>query len=211
MMETPNLSKKPSSLRYYQEGVPDISADAWTLTLRRIDGHEVQLTYQDLMNLPQVYQHRRMVCVCLWSIKRHWEGVLLRDVLAQADIDTNNNDYYLKQLSHGAVNGTYDCTIHLLSAIERDALLVHSVDGAPLPPEQGYPLRLMDFGLYGYKCVKAVSLLQVTYENRLGYWEDYAGYALDGTIQPKRYYAVDQRQHFFFDGEGEVDDEDLEA
>jgi DMSO/TMAO reductase YedYZ molybdopterin-dependent catalytic subunit len=88
-------------------------------------------------------------------------------------------------------------------------MLAYKVDGITLPLENGYPIRFIDFGLYLYKCVKALRQLEITKENKIGFWEEYAGYSLDGTIQPKRYYAVDLQKKFYFDGYGEVMDSDI--
>ncbi|OLP05702.1 hypothetical protein BLL52_1928 [Rhodoferax antarcticus ANT.BR] len=45
--------------------------------------------------------------------------------------------------------------------------------------------------------------------NEIGYWEKYAGYSVDGTVLPKKYYAVDIQRKFLFKGTGEVKDADL--
>ncbi|KND57704.1 Sulfite oxidase [Candidatus Burkholderia verschuerenii] len=207
--KTPYFEKKPSSLRYFQEGPAPIDVDSWRLTICGEVSREIALSYDDLLSLPTTSAHRRNVCVCLWSIKRYWEGVLLRDVLALAGVEVEDPALYIRQLSHGTEKGVYDSTVHLKSAIEHDALLALRVDGEQLPLENGFPLRFIDFGLYLYKCVKALGRIEVTRENKIGFWEDYAGYSLDGTIQPKRYYAVDLQKKFYFDGVGEVLDSDL--
>ncbi len=89
-------------------------------------------------------------------------------------------------------------------------MLAHRVDGKNLTADQGFPLRLHDFGLYQYKCVKSLTELFISRENKIGYWEDLAGYDVDGTIQAKRYYAVDLHKKFYFDGTGEIFDHDIE-
>lgn len=206
---TPFLNKKPSSLRYFQEGPTSIDIKTWRLRIFGEVGNEIELTYDDLLSLPKIYQSRRNVCVCLWSIKRHWDGSLLRDVLDLAGVDYDDPGLYMKQLSYGTSKGVYDSTVHLASAVKRDAILAYMVDGHELPLEQGYPVRFIDFGLYLYKCVKALSSIEITRHYEIGYWEGYAGYCKDGTIQPKKYYAVDLQRKFFFDGVGEVTDDDL--
>ncbi|WP_253445297.1 molybdopterin-dependent oxidoreductase [Halomonas sp. Y3] len=206
---TPFLNKKPSSLRYFQEGVVPIDIEKWRLRIFGEVGDKIELTYDDLLSLPKIYQNRRNVCVCLWSIKRHWDGVLLRDVLDLAGVDYDDPKLYMKQLSYGTRKGAYDSTVHLASAVKRDAMLAYMVDGQELPLEQGHPLRFIDFGLYLYKCVKAISSIEITRNFEIGYWEEYAGYNKNGIIQPKKYYAVDLQRKFFFDGDGEVTDHDL--
>lgn len=206
---TPFIERKPSSLRYFQEGAAPINIDDWKLTIAGEVASQVQLTYRDLLALPAIHCHRRNVCVCLWSIKRHWEGVLLKDVLSLAGVDMEDPGLYMKQFSHGTEKGAYDSTVHLATAIERDAILAYKVDDDFLPLENGYPIRLIDFGLYMYKCVKALTRIEITRNNEVGYWEAYAGYSVDGIILPKKYYAVDLQRKFYFDGTGEVQDSDL--
>lgn len=207
--QTPFLEKKPSSLRYFQEGPAPIDMSQWRLSIYGETSREVNLTYEEILDLPSVYYHRRNVCVCLWSIKRHWEGVLLRDILSLAGVDVEDPGLHLRQYSQGTAKGVYDSSVHLKSAVDRNALLAYKVDDAVLPIENGYPLRFIDFGLYLYKCVKALRKIEVTRDNKIGFWEDYAGYSLDGTIQPKRYYSIDLQKKFYFDGVGEVMDGDI--
>lgn len=206
---TPFLNKKPSSLRYFQEGPQLIDLARWRLSVTGDVATPLSISYDELMEMPSVDYHRRNVCVCLWSIKRHWGGVHLKSILELAGVDVWDPSLYIKQKSVGTELGKYDSTFHLRSAIERDAILAHSVDGEQLPIENGFPLRFIDFGLYLYKCVKCLAELEVTRKNEIGFWENYAGYSLDGTIQAKKYYAVDLQRKFYFNGIGEVRDADL--
>lgn len=206
---TPFLEKKPNSLRYFQEGPVPIDPGQWRLDVMGLVAQPLSLDLATIRALPAAHQHRRTVCVCLWTIKRHWSGVLLRDVLELGGVDLTDPTLYLRQLSNGTDKGHYDSTIHLQSAIARDAILADDVDGAPLALETGFPLRLIDFGLFNYKCVKALRSLEVTRVNELGYWEKHSGYDLDGTIQAKKYYAVDLQRKVWFGGTGEVKDADI--
>lgn len=203
MRVTPFLEKKPSSRRYYQEGVPEaIDIANWRLTIDGLVDQKLSLTYREIMDMPQVHQDRRVVCVCNWSIRRLWSGVLLAEVMNLAH--PFEGRLWLKQRSVGGPKGNYESTIGLDQALERQALLCHSVDRKPLSLEQGFPLRLIDFSLYGYKSVKGLTKLEVTRERELGYWEKKAGYPFDGTIQPKQYWIVDLQQHRFCHRHGEV-------
>jgi DMSO/TMAO reductase YedYZ molybdopterin-dependent catalytic subunit len=131
---------------------------------------------------------------------------LLSKVIEMAGV-RNPENLYLKQTSIGTPEkGVYESTIALGDALSRRALLIYSVDGEPLPIVQGYPLRLIDFGLYGYKNVKGLSKLEVTDRFELGEWENRAGYDVDGTVRPKKYRIVDLAQWRFVDKPGEVTD-----
>ena len=206
---TPFLVKKPSSLRYFQEGPQPVDLASWRLTITGDGVRKAVLDIDALRALPAEDHHRRAVCVCLWTIKRPWRGVALKKVLELTGVDTTDEGLYLRQSSIGTDKGIYDSTIHLASAVRRNAVLAYEVDDAPLTLEGGFPLRLLDFGLYLYKCVKALARLEVTRIAELGHWEKYAGYELDGTVQPKKYYAVDLQRKIWFGRTGEVLDNDL--
>jgi DMSO/TMAO reductase YedYZ molybdopterin-dependent catalytic subunit len=202
---TRNRGKKPSSLRYYQDGPPShVDMETWRLEVSGIGVDRVSLSWDDLAAMPQVEHDRRMVCVCNWSIRHAWTGVLLEHVLREAGL-TETDGLYLRQQSIGTPEkGTYDSTIPLAAALDRQALLCHSIAGEPLPLERGFPLRLIDFGLYGYKGVKGLASLEVTDRCELGVWERKAGYSKDGTIRPKRYWIVDRVEHRFCEEPGEI-------
>jgi len=76
-----------------------------------------------------------MVCVCNWSIRRTWKGVLLSTIIGMAE--SRAKKLYLKQNQYWDTRkGVYQATIPLEDALVRRALLIHSVDGEPLPPER---------------------------------------------------------------------------
>jgi DMSO/TMAO reductase YedYZ molybdopterin-dependent catalytic subunit len=202
--KTPNLDRKPSSLRYYQEGPPkSVDLDTWRLSVNGLVENKLSFTYEELLELPQVEESRRMVCVCNWSIRRTWKGVLLSDIIEMVGV-SQPEKLYLKQTSMGTEKGIYETTIPLGDALSRRALIVHSVDGEPLPMEQGYPLRLFDFGLYGYKNVKGLARLEVTEGYQIGEWEGKAGYDINGIVRPKKYWIVDKKKWGFIERPGEV-------
>src|SRR5712692_9152580 len=140
ILKTPRIVKKPSSLRYYQDGPPAaVDVTTWRLAVDGLVPTVLELSYQDLLALPQITENRRTVCVCNWSIRRTWTGVLLEDVLRRAGVDANSG-LFLKQVSIGTPEkGKYDSTIRLDDAVKRRAMIAHSVDGEALSLAQGYP------------------------------------------------------------------------
>lgn len=200
------LPRKPSSLRYYQDGPPpSVDLTTWHLVVDGLGVVPTSLDYDSFRRLPRVEQYRRSVCVCNWSIRERWFGPLLASILEQAVWDGVTSERYLKQTSIGTPDkGTYDSTIPLGDALERDALLADTLNGAPLPMERGFPVRLLDFGLYGYKGVKGLARLEIVNRFELGVWERKAGYAKEGTIRPKRYWICDLGEHRFVGRPGEV-------
>ncbi|BET95857.1 molybdopterin-dependent oxidoreductase [Xenorhabdus taiwanensis] len=211
-MSTPYIDKKPSSLRYYQEGPPESydSIDMKEWALKIFLPHEstpILVAFEDLKNIAPITESRRVVCVCNWSIRRNWTGVLLKDLLKYLGISQEKYfSYNLKQISLGTSKGVYDSTISLSNALENRAMIIWAVDGDPLSLEEGYPIRLVDFSLYRYKGVKCLSELYFTDEFAQGFWESKAGYCKEGKIKAKRYRIVDLQEHRFINSSGEVTD-----
>jgi DMSO/TMAO reductase YedYZ molybdopterin-dependent catalytic subunit len=201
-----NGIKKPSSALYYQEGPPEnLDIAAWRLVVMGAWG-ERRYSLSELQAFPKRDYNRRSVCVCNWTIRHTYSGLLLSDLLLDAGFNNvSEQGEYLKQTSIGtSEKGTYVSTIPLRGALERKALLCYEIEHEPLTAMRGFPLRLIDFGLYNYKCVKGLSSLELTHENELGEWERRAGYPLDGTVRAKKYWACDLGKSRYVASEGEV-------
>src|SRR5919199_518574 len=54
----------------------------------------------------------------------------------------------------GDVEQLYERSLPLAEAMRREVLLAYAVDGRPLPPQHGFPLRLVVPGWYGMTHVK---------------------------------------------------------
>ena len=54
----------------------------------------------------------------------------------------------------GDVEHAYERSLSLDDALRDEVLLVYAVNGQPLPPQHGYPLRLIVPGWYGMTHVK---------------------------------------------------------
>ena len=202
--KTPRIEKKPSSLLYYQEEPPkDLDIKTWRMTLL-YKTKKYELSYNEILKLPQTTISRRMMCVCNWSIRRTWTGTYLKDLFEYLDIQVPKS-MYIKQSSIGNKDKPiYESTIKLDHALKNNAMIIHSVDGEPLNMEQGFPLRFYNFALLAYKSVKGLQTLEITDKYELGYWEEKAGYDIEGTIRKKKYYFVDLNTRKFIATEGEV-------
>ncbi|HKS46323.1 MAG TPA: sulfite oxidase [Amycolatopsis sp.] len=86
-----------------------------------------------------------------------WTGVPLRAVLAECGIGHDVIEAVFTGADHGVERGVeqdYRRGLALDEARREEVLLAYQMNGAPLPPQHGYPLRLIVPGWYGMAQVK---------------------------------------------------------
>jgi len=146
---------------------PDVPLDQWSL---RVDGAveaPVSLSWAEFGRLPQVDDVSDFHCVTTWSrMDLHWKGVLLSTLAALVQPAPAATHLFLY-----AYDG-YTTNLPLEEALKDDVLLVHTVDGRPLPREHGGPLRLITPQLYAWKGPKWINRIEFLTQDRRGYWEE---------------------------------------
>jgi DMSO/TMAO reductase YedYZ molybdopterin-dependent catalytic subunit len=109
-----------------------------------------------------------------------WTGTLLGPLLAEAGLDEGVVEVLFTGLDRGIEGGVEQCYARSLSvgeALGPDALLAYDMGGAPLPPQHGFPLRLVIAGWYGMAHVKwlgAITALTAPFEG----YQQQVGYRL---------------------------------
>jgi DMSO/TMAO reductase YedYZ molybdopterin-dependent catalytic subunit len=71
----------------------------------------------------------------------------------------------------------YERSLSVEDALRDEVLLAYEVNGEPLPPQHGYPLRLLVPGWYGMTHVKWLSTITVTGEDFRG-WQQETAYRM---------------------------------
>jgi hypothetical protein len=94
-----------------------------------------------------------------------WTGCYLRELLDRVKVKPEAS-----RAGFTAADG-YETSVDLSWVLQPGVLLAYAMNGEPLPPEHGYPLRLRIPGLYGQKQPKWIERIEFTDEIRLGYWE----------------------------------------
>lgn len=171
--ETPELTGV-NDFYYVSKNVymdPSLDAGSWQLTVNGAGvEHPFTLAYQELITMPAVEQITTLECISnviggnLMSSAR-WQGVRLKDLLARAGVKPGST----KVAFHAA--DSYTDSIHLSKALDPMTLLVYKINGQPLPPEHGFPARMIVPGIYGMKHCKWITQIEVVNYNFLGYWQ----------------------------------------
>lgn len=151
---------------------PEIALSDWQLVIDGACAHPTRLSFQDFMAVEQISDTSDFHCVTTWSrLDLKWKGVRVSDLLAL--VEPNADATHL--MCHG-YDG-YSTNLSLAEALKPDVLLVHTVDGVPLPREHGGPVRMITPQLYAWKGSKWISRLELLPEDRAGFWEE-RGYSM---------------------------------
>ena len=130
--------------------IDDISS--WRLTVKGSGlAHEASITYKDLVSLPLVKKNVLLICPGFFAGYVEWEGVPLRVLLERLGAAT---DY--KSVSFQAYDG-YSERFSRKDVMEHLFLLAVKASGTILPPEHGYPVRLVAEDFYGGRWVKWIT------------------------------------------------------
>jgi DMSO/TMAO reductase YedYZ molybdopterin-dependent catalytic subunit len=163
---------------------PSVDVASWRLRIDGLVAEPLELSYDDLLAMPQVEADITIACVSnevggdLIGTAR-WQGVRLADLLDRAGVDPAAG-----QVVGHAVDG-WTAGFPVEVALDgREALVAVAMGGEPLPVEHGFPARLVVPGLYGYvSATKWLSRLELaTWEGVDGYWIP-RGWAKEGPIK----------------------------
>ena len=109
-----------------------------------------------------------------------WTGTPLAPLLDEAGISDRAVEVLFTALDRGVegeVEQSYQRSLPLSDALRDAVMLAWAMNGAPLPPQHGFPLRLVVPGWYGMTNVKWLSRITVLEEPFNGY-QNARGYRL---------------------------------
>jgi DMSO/TMAO reductase YedYZ molybdopterin-dependent catalytic subunit len=165
--------------------IPRIDPADWTLRIHGMVDREVVLTWDELLALPLEESRTTLMCVSNevgGSLigTALWLGYPIRELLSRAR-PTPGADMVLSRSIDGF---TASSPLEVLQEEDRNAILAVGMNGEPLPPEHGFPVRMVVPGLYGYvSATKWVVELEVTtFDRANAYWTD-RGWSARGPIK----------------------------
>ncbi|HEY7179522.1 MAG TPA: sulfite oxidase [Gaiella sp.] len=112
-----------------------------------------------------------------------WRGVPLAALLEDAGPSSDAVDVVFAGLDRGVegeIEQRYERSLPVTEAMGAGCVVAYEMNGAPLPPQHGYPLRLVVPGWYGMTNVKWLSKIRVLEEPFAGY-QVAAGYRIRQT------------------------------
>jgi DMSO/TMAO reductase YedYZ molybdopterin-dependent catalytic subunit len=149
------------------DGYPRIARSEWRLHVQGFGADRV-LTWDDFSALPMTEIVFNFRCVTGWDVPGvRARGVQLEPFLTSLGWDPREQPWLLFYSG----DGVYTESLSAEQVRAFQPLLAAWFDGAPLPVSQGYPVRLLVPGMYGYKSIKWLVGIRAAKADELGYWE----------------------------------------
>ena len=148
------------------EATPRIPRESWTLGVDGLVDRPTTWTWDAVQQLPRSSYHGDIHCVTTWSkFDVVFAGVSVDSLLEAARPDPEA-EFMIAHSSTG-----YTTNLPLADVTGGKAWVVWEYDGRPLTAEHGGPVRLLVPHLYFWKSAKWISRLELTAEDRAGFWE----------------------------------------
>ncbi|XP_004069293.1 sulfite oxidase, mitochondrial isoform X2 [Oryzias latipes] len=174
----------PASYQLQVEGLP---GGAVTFSLEdlktRFPKHDVTATVQCAGNRRSEMDREKQVKGLSWGISAisnaKWSGARLRDVLLAAgfgpDVAQWARHVHFEGLDKDVTGAAYGASIPLNKAVseEGDVLLAYEMNGEKIPPDHGFPVRVVVPGVVGARSVKWVGKIAVSAEESSSHWQQY--------------------------------------
>lgn len=175
--------------------VPQVELGTWKLRIEGAVSSPIELNFESLRALPAQTKIATMECAgngrsflqpkvkgVAWDIgavgNAEWTGVLLRDVLELAGCKSNATEVILEGADRGLIKEPprppgeihYARSLPLEKAM-KDVLLAFEINGEPLTPSHGFPLRAVVPGWFGMASVKWLQRIVVSDAPFNGYYQ----------------------------------------
>ncbi|HEY0001239.1 MAG TPA: molybdopterin-dependent oxidoreductase [Actinoplanes sp.] len=164
--------------------VPRIDLGTWRLRMHGMVDNALELSFDDLLARPLIERDITLNCVSNevggpYIGTARWLGVPLAPLLREVGIRAGA-DQLIARSAEGMTIGT---PIDVLLD-GRDAMLVVGMNGEPLPLVNGFPVRMLTPGLYGYAgaCKWLTELRVTTFADYDAYWVE-RGWAARGGVK----------------------------
>ncbi len=149
---------------------PTVRVNEWRLSVTGLVERPFTLTYEQLLARPMVSEVVTLECIGNSVAGEYigtaeWGGLSLKAVLEEAGVASSAYDVVF----HAADD--YSDSIRLSRAMAGDVLLVHRMNGVPLPSAHGFPARVIVPGHYGMKSVQWMTGIEVVDRDYQGYYQ----------------------------------------
>ena len=145
----------------------DLDAASWQLSVTRTGGQTLTLGLDEIRRLPKTQFAFNFKCIEGWSQVTHWGGVTFSDFAAAYHLEKETAMAYIGMATPDL---EYYAGIDMASALHPQTMLCYEMNGRPLLPEHGAPLRMIIPVKYGVKNLKRIGSIYFDNERPADYW-----------------------------------------
>jgi len=169
--------------------IPVVDASSYELSVGGRVRRQLRLSIDELMARPSTTLAVTLECAGNGRARLHprpmsqpwlceavgtaeWTGTPLAPILEEAGVLDGAVDVVFTGLDRGVQGGVdqhYERSLSLEEAMRAEVLLAYAINGRPLPPQHGFPLRLIVPGWYGMAHVKWLRAITVIDQPFAGY------------------------------------------
>ncbi|MFI5134426.1 MAG: molybdopterin-dependent oxidoreductase [Chitinophagales bacterium] len=156
----------------------EMSVDDYKIQVINFGNPPFEISLEEIMNLPKHEITYSFKCIEGWDMITNWGGALFSDFVARYKLATHSGNVFDKENSTDIANyagletpdGKYYVGLDIESALHSQTLLCYEMNGVPLLPQHGAPLRLITPTKYGIKNLKRIGKIVFTDERPPDYW-----------------------------------------
>jgi DMSO/TMAO reductase YedYZ molybdopterin-dependent catalytic subunit len=152
---------------YFVSPSVPLAPPAWLLRVRGLIDRPLDLSLDDLRRMRRTDIRVRHYCVEGWSAVASWHGVQVAELARAVGASPEAKFVEFRSFDSG-----YYSSWDRESAEHAQSILAYGMNGEPLSPAHGAPLRLYGAVKLGYKSVKYLDEIRFLSTASGGYWED---------------------------------------
>ena len=203
-LEALSFDLTPAGLHYLlvHYDIPVVDPASWRLAVGGSVRQSLSLSLDQLRSRPAVTLAVTMECAGNgrarltprplsqpWLLEAvgtaEWTGTPLRGLLDDAGVGEGAVEVLFRGLDRGVEGGEeqqFERSLPLAEARREEVLLAYAMNGQPLPPQHGFPVRLVVPGWYGMSSVKWLDRITVL-DSPFGGYQQARGYRLRQTSE----------------------------
>jgi DMSO/TMAO reductase YedYZ molybdopterin-dependent catalytic subunit len=164
---------------------PSVDVSGWHLSISGLVDNPFTISWDELLAMDAIERPVTLECVSN-EVGQNligsalWLGVRTSQLLARAGVQPGADMVLSSSVDNFSVSTPLGALMD-----DRDALVVYGMNGAALPQEHGFPVRLLTPGLYGFVgATKWLTKMEVTtFAKNQAYWTK-LGWSDHGPIKP---------------------------
>lgn len=147
----------------------DFEPSAWKLFVNREKATALQISMNEIRNLPKTEIVYSFKCVEGWDQIQHWAGVKFSDFISHYGLQDETRLQYVGLKTPDA---RYYVGIDMESAMHPQTILAYEMNGKPIGADHGAPLRLIIPVKYGIKNLKRIGTISFSNDRLPDYWAE---------------------------------------